>query len=173
VDAGAAQRHPLFGFGGWLRLPSALMVLGIVGAVVIVWKEWVGAGDPVDGAAAIVSNGTVAALAGLQLAIAVLWFRRWPHFRRFYWVYAAFTSLALPAVALTLGDGTGLGGTAGGPEGDVVGDTLINLAFHAAFLAYLERSRRFRVTFESRVRPAEATPPPASHWPAPPPAPSG
>ena len=169
VDAEAAQRHPLFGFGGWLRLPSALMVLGIVGAVALAWKEWM---DPslaggAHGAVAIASNVTIAALAALHLVMAVLWFRRWPHFRRFYWGYAALTSLALPAVAMALG------GTDAGQDGDVVGDTLINLAFHAAFLAYLQRSRRFRATFESLVRRSEATPPPASHWPAPPPAPSG
>lgn len=177
VDAKAAQRHPLFGFGGWLRLPSALMVLGIVGAGAIAWKEWIGLGnpllaDPANGVAAIVANVTVVALAGLQLAMAMLWFRRWPHFRRFYWGYAAFASLALPIVALTLGDTAGIGGAAGGQEGDLVGDTLINLAFHLAFLAYLQRSRRFRVTFESSVRPAEVTPPPASRWPAPRPGPS-
>lgn len=154
MDAEAAQRHPLFGFGGWLRLPSALMVLGIAGAVAIAWKEWIdpGAAGTAEGAAAIVSNVIMVALAGLHLVMAILWFRRWPRFRRFYWGYAALTSLVLPAVAVALGDAPGLGGTAGGQEGDVVGDTLINLAFHAAFLAYLQRSRRFRVTFESLVR---------------------
>lgn len=174
VDDEAARRHPLFGFNGWLRLPSALMVLAVIGSVLMAWQEWVGAGNPIlalpeNRAAGLIANGTSLALLGLQLAMAVLWFRRWPRFRPFYWGYAAATSLGLPLLVVALGDAV----PGGGQDVDVVGETLLNLAFHAAFLAYLQRSRRFRVTFESRVRRAEATPPPASHWPAPPPARSG
>ncbi len=156
VTAAEAEAHPLHGMGGWLRLFSALTVLSVVGGAALGWQEWIGpdqaAMDRIGGLA-IIANVLLIVVVGAQLLLAVLWFRQWPGFRRLYAAYAIFAAILMP-LAAGLMEEAGLPGDPGahGLDGDLVATMLINAAFYFAMYSYFHRSRRFRVTFEQRVR---------------------
>jgi hypothetical protein len=166
LDAAAAERHPLFGMGGWLRLPSAGYVI-VVGAVLFMllgdqpppftpWRAQSPAGPVLDG---------LDLLMGLVLpAVAVLWFRRWRHFRIGYLCLAAVTTLAALADLILAArmDPVRHPETGAWPTPDMAEEVaffVLFLAIDALFLVAMQRSRRFRVTFEHRVRAGEAATP--------------
>ena len=146
VSEAEAEAHPLFGLGGWLRVVSALMVLAVPGGVAVDWQQWM---DPSLGGAALASNLLSLLVLGVQVGMAVLWFRRWPGFRLGYATFAV-----LGTALLALAD-QAIGPPPGPPSTDPVGDVVLEVAFHLTFLASMQFSRRFRVTFEHRVRPGE------------------
>jgi hypothetical protein len=146
VSEAEAEAHPLFGLGGWLRLVSVLMVIAIPGGAVLAWQQWM---PLAAGGVALASNALALAVLAAQIGMAVLWFRLWPGFRP---AYAAFAVLG--TLILALADHA-LGPPPGPATADPFGDLLLEAAFHLAFLAYMQTSRRFRVTFEHRVRAAE------------------
>ncbi len=146
VSEAEAEAHRLYGLGGWLRVVSAMMVLSVPGGVVLVWQQWM---DPALGGAALASNLVSLLQLGAQVAMAVLWFRRWPGFRPAYAVFAV-----LGTMLLALADWA-IGPPPGPASEDPVGDLVLEAAFHLAFLAYMQASRRFRVTFEHRVKAGE------------------
>jgi hypothetical protein len=146
VSGAEAEAHRLYGLGGWLRVISALMVLSVPGGVVLTWQQWV---DPALGAAAVASNLLGLLVLGAQIGMAVLWFRLWPGFRPGYAVLAVVGTAGLALADAVIGP-------PGGPaSADPVGDLVLEVAFHLAFLAYMQTSRRFRVTFEHRVKAGE------------------
>ncbi|NKC29362.1 hypothetical protein [Falsiroseomonas selenitidurans] len=167
VDRATAESHRLFGLRGWLRLPSlplALVLPGVVLSLALGLALPLAQGlPPLIGLA----DGLDAAL---LLAVSVLWFRRWRHFRPAYLAFSLATSVQ---------EGFDLvreAPLAADPGGEVA-LFVIFLALDIAFLLAMQRSRRFRVTFEHRVRadlPGEValTPPAAAHSPGLPPAPS-
>lgn len=148
VSGAEAEAHRLYGLGGWLRVVSALMVLAVPGGVVVAWQQWM---DPALGGAALASNLLSLLVLGVQVGMAVLWFRRWPGFRL---AYAAFAVLGTALLALA---DQVIGPPPGPPSTDPVGDLVLEAAFHLVFLAAMQFSRRFRVTFEHRVRAGEVS----------------
>ena len=89
VSEAEAEAHRLYGLGGWLRVVSALMVLAVPGGVVVAWQQWM---DLSLGGAALASNLLSLLVLGVQVGMAVLWFRRWPGFRPAYAVLAVIDS---------------------------------------------------------------------------------
>ncbi len=146
VSEAEAEAHRLFGLGGWLRVISALMVLAVPGGIALTWQQWM---PLAAGGVAIASNLVALLVLGAQIGMAVLWFRRWPGFRPGYAVFAVVGTAGLALVDLAIGP------PPGPASADPTGDLVLEVAFHLAFLAYMQFSRRFRVTFERRVRPAE------------------
>ncbi|MGK7861946.1 hypothetical protein [Falsiroseomonas sp. E2-1-a4] len=163
VSPAEAEAHPLHGMGGWLRLPSLLMVVAVLGCPFLLVQEWRPSGVP----GALLLNLDLLVSIGLTLAAAVLWFRRWRHFRLAYaWVFLVLDSaLQLAAMALA-----GLRSAADPAE--AMAQFLAGLAFMLPLAIAMQRSRRFRATFEHRLRAEEVTPRSASRSPGPPPAPS-
>lgn len=172
VSPAVAEAHPLHGMGGWLRMPSFLMVLAVLGCPFLLVREWRPAGAP----DALLLNLDLAVSIGLTLAAAVLWFRRWRLFRPAYlWVFLVLDSaLQLAGMA----SAPGLRGAADPAE--AIAQFLAGLVFMLPLAIAMQRSRRFRATFEHRLRPEEVTPPitppvtplEASRSPGRPPAPS-
>ncbi|WP_439598604.1 hypothetical protein [Falsiroseomonas sp.] len=168
VDPRVAEAHPLHGMGGWLRLPSFFLALTVLAMPLLLLREWRPPGAP----DALLLNLDLLVSAGLTLAAAVLWFRRWRLFRpAYFWVFLV-ADTVLQIAALTLAPGL-----RGAEEpAEAVAQAVLGLALLLPLAIAMQRSRRFRVTFEQRLRaddPALAlTPPAASHSTAPPPAPS-
>jgi hypothetical protein len=137
-----AEAHPLYGLRGWLRIPSVLFVLTLIGIPVMLaqgkipppstWSGWEVLG---------------AALALGLPAAAVLWFRRWRHFRLGYLAYAVVSG------AFEVADLAREAPRAADPGGEIA-LFLIGLTLDLALLAAMQHSQRFRVTFEHRVRAA-------------------
>ena len=148
VSEAEAEAHRLFGLGGWLRVVSALMVLSIPGGVALTWQQWL---PLAAGGVAIASNLVALLVLGAQIGMAVLWFRRWPGFRPGYAVFAVVGTAGLALIDAVIGP------PPGPASADPTGDLVLELAFHLAFLAYMQFSRRFRVTFERRLRAEEAS----------------
>lgn len=148
VSEAEAEAHRLYGLGGWLRLVSVLMVLAIPGGAVLAWQQWM---DPALGGVAIASNAVALLVLGAQVGMAVLWFRAWQGFRAGYAVFAVLGTALLALADLVIGPPPGPAST------DPVGDLVLEAAFHLAFLGYMQVSRRFRVTFERRVRAGEVS----------------
>lgn len=146
VSEAEAEAHRLFGLGGWLRVVSALMVLAVPGGAVLTWQQWM---DPGMGGVALASNLVSLLQFGAQVVMAMLWFRRWPGFRPGYVVFAVLGTALLALADAVIGPPPGPAST------DPVGDLVLEAAFHLAFMAYMQTSRRFRVTFEHRVRAGE------------------
>lgn len=146
VSEAEAEAHRLYGLGGWLRVVSALMVLAVPGGVVVAWQQWM---DPALGGAALASNLLSLLVLVVQVGMAVLWFRRWPGFR------PAYAALAVLGTALLALADQLIGPPPGPPSTDPVGDLVLEAAFHLTFLAAMQFSRRFRVTFEHRVKASE------------------
>jgi hypothetical protein len=140
VSQAEAEAHPLFGLRGWLRIPSVLFVLTLIGIPVMLVQGQI---PPPSAWSAWEVLGAVVAL-GLPLA-AVLWFRRWRHFRLGYLAYA------LVSGAFEVADLAWAAPRAADPGGEVA-LTLLSFAAEAAFLVAMQRSRRFRITFEHRLR---------------------
>ncbi len=149
VSPAAAEAHPLYGMGGWLRVPSVLMVVAVLGCPFLLVQEWQPAGAP----GALLLNLDLLVSIGLTLAAAVLWFRRWRYFRLAYaWVFLVVDS------ALQLA-GTVFAPGLRGPDdpAEAMAQFVAGLAFMLPLAIAMQRSRRFRATFEQRLRPAEAT----------------
>jgi hypothetical protein len=170
VGSALAEAHPLYGMGGWLRLPSLLMVVAVLGCPFLLVQEWRPPGAPDS----LLLNLDLLVSIGLTLAAAVLWFRRWRHFRLAYaWVFLVLDSVLQLA---TMAFAPGLRGATDPAE--AMAQFVAGLAFMLPLAIAMQRSRRFRVTFEHRLRAEEAslthrlTPQVASHSPGPPPAPS-
>ena len=160
IDRAAAEEHPLYGMRGWLRVCSIFVMLLAIGGVLQVVQDWVpssGAQPPGARRAALGHNLVLLLMAAVYIVAAILWFRRWPHFR------IAF-AIAIGAVALI-----GVGGLAWTwqaaqalppwrrslVEDQLAGEAaagLANLAFLMVIFLYMQRSRRYRVTFEQRLR---------------------
>jgi hypothetical protein len=84
-----------------------------------------------------------------MVAAAILWFRRWRHFRPAYFVFAIASQIyEVIDVALAAGDSPDPGGE--------VAMVVIGILLDLVFLAAMQRSRRFRVTFEHRLRDPDA-----------------
>jgi hypothetical protein len=144
VPAEEALAHPLYGLRGWLRIPSIGFVLLVLGAALMLARGE--AFDPAGwGAWALL--GLLSALG--MLAAAILWFRRWRHFRRAYLGFAVLSQL-YEAVDVAL-----VARTAEDPGGEVA-LVVIGILLDIAFLVAMQRSRRFRVTFEHRLRAPES-----------------
>ncbi|MGX9965484.1 hypothetical protein ACVFYP_19305 [Roseomonas sp. F4] len=164
VELADAEAHPLYGFRGWLRLPSLLAAVILLSAPIMFVRDWfipIWLGRTTGHDASLQDLYVLA----VGLVTAILWFRRWRGFRIFYGLSAA-ADLVLSLARLP-------------PSGDPmrteeIAFLITGMAFELAFLLAIHRSQRFRITFEHRLRADEAslTPPPASHSPAPPPAPS-
>ncbi|NKE45809.1 hypothetical protein HB662_13540 [Roseomonas frigidaquae] len=166
VGPAVAEAHPLHGMGGWLRVPSFFLALAVLGSPFLLVREWRPPGAP----DALLLNLDLLLSIGLTLAATVLWFRRWRHFRPAYvWVFLVLDS-ALQLAGFLLAPG--LRGAADPAE--AVAEMVAGLAFLLPLAIAMQRSRRYRVTFEQRLRAEEAalTPPPTSHSPGLPPAPS-
>ena len=166
VSREVAEAHPLHGLGGWLRLPSCLMVIVVFGSPFLLAREWRPRGTP----DALLLNLDLAVSLALTLATVVLWFRRWRHFRLAYlWVFVLGDSLlTLAAMAWAPGLRTSA------DPAEAMADFAVGLALLLPLALAMQHSRRFRATFENRLRAEEVplTRRPAFHSPAPPPAPS-
>ncbi|MDP3414914.1 hypothetical protein [Falsiroseomonas sp.] len=182
VGPAVAEAHPLHGMGGWLRLPSLLMVVAVLGCPFLLVQDW----QPRDAPHALLLNLDLLVSIGLTLAAAVLWFRRWHLFRLAYaWVFLVLDS-ALQLAAMAFAPGL----RSAADPAEAMAEFLAGLAFMLPLAIAMQHSRRFRVTFERRLRAAEVprnppaalpgappftppvTPPAASHSPGRPPAPS-
>ncbi len=140
MPADEARAHPLYGLRGWLRIPSIGFVLLVLGAALMLVR---GEGFDPAGWGAWGLLGLLSALG--MLAAAILWFRRWRHFRPAYLGFALLSQL-YEAVDVAL-----VARTAPDPGGEVA-VAVISLLLDIAFLVAMHRSRRFRITFEHRVR---------------------
>ncbi|MBU8539826.1 hypothetical protein [Falsiroseomonas tokyonensis] len=170
VSPEVAQAHALHGMGGWLRVPSFFLALTVLAMPILLLREWRPPGAP----DALLLNLDLLVSVALTLAAAVLWFRRWRHFRlAYFWVFLVADSLLQIAA---LGLAPGLRGAE--EPAEAVAQAVLGLALLLPLAIAMQGGRRYRVTFEQRVRaddPALApmvTPPAASHSTAPPPAPS-
>ncbi len=140
VPPDVATAHPLYGLRGWLRIPSIGFVLLMLGAVMMLWQS--------EGASP--ATWTLWTALGLLSVIgvpvaALLWFRRWRLFRLSFLGFAILSNLYEAAdVAMQAP-------SAEDPGGEMA-LFLIGLALDTAFVAAMQHSQRFRVTFEHRVR---------------------
>lgn len=161
VPETVAAAHPLQGMRRALRFFSLWIALTAIGGVVLAVRDIrtladasALAGRP-DAAAEAVFGLVVSAL---QLVMAVLWFRLWRHFR------LAFAGLVAIAILVAIGfDAWAWHALAALPPGqrsaaerdlvEQVASDVVGTAGLLVLLVYMQRSRRFRVTFENRVRP--------------------
>lgn len=140
VSPAEAQEHPLYGLRGWLRIPSIGFVLLLLGAGLTLAR---GEGVPAWPWSAWEVLGGVIVL-GVP-ASALLWFRRWRHFRPGYLVFAIVSG------AWEIADVAQAAPRLRDPGGEIA-LMVLSFVLDAAFLVAMQRSRRFRVTFEHRVR---------------------
>lgn len=166
-----AQADRLYGLRGWLRLPSAVIALSVLMSPLALFVGLVAPAGP-DALAILLGDLDMLLSVGGSLVLGVLWFRLWPGFRiGAAWLILVETVIAIagilwlalvgPVPALHLIE-----------LDESIAGSLLELLLNLGFLACLQGSRRFRVTFEHRVRATAISPQPASHSPAPPPAPS-
>jgi len=160
VEENVAERHRLHGMRGWLRFFSFWIALSVIGGVLLGWQDiraltGIGMPAPRPPAAAEAVLGLV--ISAVQIAVAVQWFRVWPRFRIFFMGLVAVA--AVVAIGFDLWDWLALRSLpdsvrSGQAEefAEQVASDVVGLAALCAFLLYMQFSRRFRVTFENRLR---------------------
>lgn len=163
VDVGGdvASRHPLHGMRGWLRFFSLWMALSLIGGIVLGIGDVQMLASPQHrlGDTRSIADGAFGiAISLVQLVMAVQWFRVWPRFRVAFLVVVlamAVASIGLDLWAWQEVQSLPAGGQREGAEAelaDQVASDVLGIAVFVGFLLYMQRSRRFRVTFEYRVR---------------------
>jgi hypothetical protein len=96
--------------------------------------------------------------AGLTGLLLIAWLCRVTHFRIFWLIVTVGTGLSIPAILIVIGTMVAKVDPAEGERIlQVVGEVLFtsvaqSMPYMCGFLAYMLRSRRFRVTFESKLR---------------------
>jgi hypothetical protein len=179
VPAEVAAAHGLHGMRGWLRLFSIWIALAAIGGAVLGVQDVRALLDaaPAHGPDAALEAAINLGTSVVQLALAVLWFRAWRHFRLAFLGVA--TAATLAAICFNLWEWWRLAGGPSDALADQVASDVLGTAALGVLLAYMQVSRRFRVTFENRVRRddpvvgrvAERPPtPPSARSHAPPPA---
>ena len=154
VSAAQAERHPLYGLHGWLRVVSVLTALTALAGPVMtaVFAAKVAALPPAQLPAGLVVVALLALGSGIWIAGAVLWFRLAPHFLR-AWVELSLLSMALDVAADLLLAAWGPLPASFGLEGGSMAEELATSVLLAALPWWLLwRSRRFRVTFRHELR---------------------
>lgn len=142
-----AAAHPLHGMRGWLRFFSLWIALAAMGGVALGYGD-IQALVETPGADAALEAGVNLATSAVQLVVAVLWFRAWRHFR------LAFLGLTVLATLVAMGFDLAAWREEGALQAlaDQVASDVVGTAALLVLLGYMWRSRRFRVTFENRVR---------------------
>jgi hypothetical protein len=155
VEPDIAAAHPLHGMRGWLRFFSLWIALAAIGGAVLGVQDIRTLADA-PGPDAALEAAVNLATSVAQLALAVLWFRAWRHFR------LAFLGVAVAATLVAIGFNlSAWRDLAGGPSdalAEQVASDVLGTAALCVLLAYMQLSRRFRVTFENRVRPDDPLP---------------
>jgi hypothetical protein len=160
VEPELAAGHPLQGLRGWLRFFSFWIALSAIGGAVLAWRDLQALADAE--ALARRPDAATEALIGLvtsvvQVVIAVQWFRLWRHFRLGF--LGVTVAAGLVAIGFDLWEWYALqalpeAGRTGPAEelAEQVANDVAGIVILCAFLLYMQRSRRFRVTFENRLR---------------------
>ena len=160
VSPEVAERHPLHGVRGWLRVLGILIALGVLVTVItpaVLWNgldEWT---PPLPGWVAPVHRAGLLLGIVSPIALLILFLRR---DRRFRLLYVPLAVLGLVAVnldaILVAGFRDGFDPLTAEEVSDWLGGitvvVAVSLAMEVLTIVYLLRSRRFRVTFERRVR---------------------
>ncbi|MGG5821556.1 hypothetical protein [Falsiroseomonas sp. HW251] len=149
VPADVAARHPLHGMRGWLRFFSIWIALAAIGGVMLAVRD-AGTLAGAAGGDAVAESLIGLVTTAVQLVVAVLWFRAWPRFRRFFAGLVVVATLV--ALAFDLWEWRALDGGSSDALAEQVATDLVGTAGMLVLLAYMQASRRFRVTFENRVR---------------------
>jgi hypothetical protein len=153
-----AAAHPLHGMRGWLRFFSLWIALAAIGGAVLGVQD-IRTLTNAPGSDAALEAAVNLATSVVQLALAVLWFACWRHFRlAFLGVSVAAT---LVAVGFNLWEWRRLAGAPSDALAEQVASDVLGTAALGLLLAYMQVSRRFRVTFENRVRVEDPRAPPA------------
>jgi hypothetical protein len=154
VSAEAAERHPLYGLGGWLRIVSVLMALTVIAGplLTVVFTSKVLSLPAETQPAGLVMAALLALGTATALVMAVLWFRRAPHFLRAY-VELSALSIALDFFAeLLLRQWGPLPPPFARPPGNLFAELVLSVLISGIPYWLLWRSRRFRVTFQHELR---------------------
>jgi hypothetical protein len=149
VEPEVAAQHPLHGMRGWLRFFSIWIALSAIGGVVLGVQDIRTLSDTTRPDAAPEAAVNLATSV-VQLALAVLWFRAWRHFRLAFLGVSVAATLA--AIGFNLWEWRTLAGGPSDALAEQVASDVLGTAALCVLLAYMEFSRRFRVTFENRVR---------------------
>jgi hypothetical protein len=142
LDPADAQRHPLYGVGGWLALLAVILIVGAVLVAITAFQllnmAFSGEGSP--GVLMIVMGFILPAFL-VQIWLIVLLFRLSPIFPA--------ALLIVSGMAIALGVPSMLAFPPPAPR------DLVSIAVIAIWMAYLVLSVRVNVTFKHRVRPGD------------------
>jgi hypothetical protein len=154
VSAEQAQRHPLFGLGGWLRLVSLMLALTAIAGplITVAVAAKVLALPPAMLPAGLVLIALLALGTAIAIGMAVLWFNRAPHFLSAYAELSAFSILLDFTADLLLQQWGPLPPPYGNETSTPFTDMVVSAVVSAVPWVLLWHSRRYRVTFRHEVR---------------------
>ena len=160
VPPESARTHPLFGFGGWLAFFSIGLLVGEGYFLYVAATGWAGF-DPLGPVLPWAVGGWHAVLIAevvLTGLLVLAWFGKARRYRAIWLTLTILISVILPAFTIAVGAALGEVNPEGGrafmdAAAPGIGAGLAQTLFGGAiFLAYMIRSRRFRVTFENKLR---------------------
>jgi hypothetical protein len=156
-----ALRHPLYGASGWLGFWSVMMIFGVPGRLVSSVSELgtvhVSDFSALDQLVPWASQANDVLILGgmlVMLVFAVLWFCRVRNYRVLYitTVLGKFLLDLTVLLVMALCADAARRGALGPFLSAVLPRALTSLLLSLPFIFYLNWSRRFRVTFEHKVR---------------------